>query len=108
MAEMTTLEIFEPPRKQKLLDRVRDVLRVHHYSLRTEEAYTAWIRRFILHHGKRHPAEWARKAASPHVPRQECIMPIYTQVLNRPGLAVPQSRACAPLGTRLGAAESRP
>ena len=42
-------------RKPKLLDRVREVLRVKHYSLRTEEAYVDWIKRFILHHDKRHP-----------------------------------------------------
>ena len=51
------VEILGPPRKQKLLDRVREVLRVLHYSRRTEEAYTSWIRRFILYHGKRHPTE---------------------------------------------------
>ena len=44
-------------RPRKLLDHVRDVLRVNHYSRRTEEAYTGWIRRFILYHGKKHPAE---------------------------------------------------
>jgi integron integrase len=43
-----------PPR---LLDRVREAIRARHYSLRTEEAYVAWIRRFILFHGKRHPLE---------------------------------------------------
>jgi len=41
----------------KLLDRVRWHLRVKHYSIRTEQAYVDWIRRFILFHGKRHPAE---------------------------------------------------
>lgn len=41
----------------KLLDRVREAIRARHYSLRTEESYTAWIRRFILFHHKRHPAE---------------------------------------------------
>ena len=41
-----------PPR---LLDRVRWHLRVKHYSLRTEQAYTDWIRRYILFHHKRHP-----------------------------------------------------
>ena len=40
-----------------LLDRVRDRIRVKHYSLRTEEAYCDWIRRFIVFHGKRHPSE---------------------------------------------------
>lgn len=43
--------------KPKLLDRVREALRVRHYSRRTEEAYVAWIRRYIFFHGKRHPAE---------------------------------------------------
>ncbi|HEX5528047.1 MAG TPA: phage integrase N-terminal SAM-like domain-containing protein, partial [Methylomirabilota bacterium] len=43
-----------PPR---LLDRVRAALRTRHCSPRTEKAYVAWIRRFILFHGKRHPAE---------------------------------------------------
>ena len=41
----------------RLLDRVRTLIRVRHYSIRTEEAYLHWIRRFILFHGKRHPAE---------------------------------------------------
>lgn len=41
----------------KLLDRVRWHLRVKHYSIRTEQAYLDWIRRFILFHEKRHPAE---------------------------------------------------
>jgi integron integrase len=42
----------EPPR---LLDRLRFALRTKHYSYRTEQAYVHWVRRFILHHGKRHP-----------------------------------------------------
>jgi len=44
-------------RKPRLLQRVRDALRLRHYSLRTERAYVAWIRRYILFHGKRHPAD---------------------------------------------------
>ncbi len=43
--------------KPKLLDQVRDELRVRHYSLRTEKSYTSWIKRFILFHNKRHPNE---------------------------------------------------
>src|SRR5712671_3616732 len=43
-----------PPR---LLDRVRQEIRVRHYSKRTEQAYVAWIRRFIVFHGKRHPRD---------------------------------------------------
>src|SRR5262245_20557168 len=45
------------PPNARLLDRVRDALRVRHYSRRTERAYVGWIRRFILFHGKRHPGE---------------------------------------------------
>lgn len=41
----------------KLLDCVRGAIRLRHYSIRTEEAYTNVIRRFILFHGKRHPRE---------------------------------------------------
>ena len=43
--------------KPKFLEQVRTILRTRHYSLRTEEAYLGWIRRFILFHGKRHPQE---------------------------------------------------
>jgi integron integrase len=42
-----------PPR---LLDQLRQAIRTRHYSRRTEEAYAAWVRRYILFHGKRHPA----------------------------------------------------
>ena len=45
------------PGQPRLLDRVREAIRTRHYSLRTEEAYTAWIKRFILFHRKRHPLE---------------------------------------------------
>jgi len=41
----------------RLLDDVRRVLRVKHYSLRTEQVYVGWIRRFILANGKRHPRD---------------------------------------------------
>src|SRR5688572_18179246 len=43
-----------PPR---LLDAVRAAIRLRHYSYRTEKAYVDWIRRFVLHHGRRHPRE---------------------------------------------------
>ena len=46
--------------KRKLLDEVRDAIRTRHYSYRTEEAYVGWIKRFILFHGKRHPAEMGK------------------------------------------------
>lgn len=41
----------------KLLDQLRDKLRVKHYSIRTETQYLQWVKRFILYHGKRHPRE---------------------------------------------------
>jgi integron integrase len=41
---------------KKLLDRVRDVIRLKHYSIRTERAYVDWIKRFILFHDTRHPS----------------------------------------------------
>ena len=42
---------------KKLLDRVRDAIRVKHYSYRTEQTYMDWIERYIRFHGLRHPAE---------------------------------------------------
>jgi len=45
----------------KLLDQVRTVIRKKHYSIRTEEAYVAWIRSFIFFHGKRHPKDLGEK-----------------------------------------------
>ena len=45
------------PGQPRLLERARDLIRVKHYSIRTEEAYLNVIRRFILYHHKRHPSE---------------------------------------------------
>lgn len=39
-----------------LLDQVRAALVVRHYSVRTAEAYVGWVRRFVMFHGRRHPA----------------------------------------------------
>ena len=47
-----------PPR---LLDQGRDRLRVKHYSIRTEQAYVSWIKRYIIFHHKRHPAEMGKQ-----------------------------------------------
>ena len=41
----------------KLLDQVRATLRTMHYSIRTEDAYVLWIRKYIVFHGKRRPLE---------------------------------------------------
>lgn len=51
----------QPPKK--LLDKVREVIRLKHYSIRTEQAYIGWIKRYILFHNKRHP----RNMSSPEI-----------------------------------------
>ena len=48
------MDTIPPPR---LLDQVRNTIRLKHYSIRTEQAYVDWIKRFIWHHDKRHPNE---------------------------------------------------
>jgi len=45
---------IKPP---KLLDQVRDKLRVKHYAIRTEQTYVDWIKRFIYFHDKTHPKD---------------------------------------------------
>ena len=52
--------LVPPAPKPKLLDQVRHAIRLRHYSIRTEEAYVNWSRRFILFHNKRHPNEMGR------------------------------------------------
>jgi len=47
----------EPPRPKKLLDQMREALQTQHHSIRTEQAYVDWVKRFILFHSKRHPKE---------------------------------------------------
>jgi integron integrase len=82
----------------KLLDRVRWHLRVKHYSIRTEQAYIDWIRRYILFHRKRHPNEMREKeiteflthlaiekrvAASTQNQAFAALLFLYQQVLDR-------------------------
>lgn len=84
-----------PPR---LLDRVRDRTRALHYSLSTERAYVEWIRRYILFHGKRHPADMGKAeveafltwlaverqvAASTQNQALAAVLFLYRQVLER-------------------------
>jgi glutaredoxin 2 len=49
------------PNKPKLLDQVRDVIRRKHYSIRTEQAYLDWIKRFIIYHNKGIRPKWQRR-----------------------------------------------
>jgi site-specific recombinase XerD len=44
-------------KKKKLLDQMRDVMRLKHYSIRTERSYCDWVVRFIRYHRMRHPRE---------------------------------------------------
>ena len=57
LARSWRVEVRVDNHPPKLLDRVRDAIRVRHYSRRTEEAYVHWIRRYIVFHGKTHPAQ---------------------------------------------------
>jgi site-specific recombinase XerD len=45
------------PPKKRLLDQVRDLLRLKNYAYRTEKSYLYWIKQSILFHKKRHPNE---------------------------------------------------
>src|SRR5258705_9133700 len=49
----------EAGRKPKFIEQMRSFMRARRYSLRTEQAYLDWVRRFILFHAKRHPREMA-------------------------------------------------
>jgi len=51
MSELTS------PKPKKLLDQLRDAIRIKHYSYSTEKTYVHWAKRYILFHNKRHPAE---------------------------------------------------
>lgn len=48
---------MDPALRPRLLPQIRAALRVRHYSPRTEEAYVAWVRRYVAFHGTRHPAD---------------------------------------------------
>ncbi len=86
------------PEKPRLLEQVRYAIRTKHYSLRTEEAYVEWIKRFIFFHNKRHPNEMSaaeinqyisnlavnRNVAASTQNQALCaIMFLYKEVLNK-------------------------
>jgi integron integrase len=56
-----TLKVTAVPEAPKLLDQLRERIRVKHYSIRTEQSYVQWVRRYIIFHGKRHPAEMGKR-----------------------------------------------
>ncbi len=47
------------PKPKKLLERVRETIRLKHYSQKTEQAYLNWIKQYILFHDKKHPQDMA-------------------------------------------------
>ncbi len=57
MATAVVAPAISSGKPKKLLDQIRDVLRVKHYSLRTERSYCDWVKRFVRFHGVRHPRE---------------------------------------------------
>jgi hypothetical protein len=63
-APVTTVLIIPNP-KLKLFDQVREVMRLRHYAIRTEECYCDWIRRFIKFHGMRTREELLPSAGKP-------------------------------------------
>lgn len=99
-------------RTSPFLDRVRDAIRVRHYSVRTEQVYVGWIKRFILYHGKRHPSDMGETevaaflthlAAECHVAANtqnqalNALVFLYKQVLGKPlGDIVGATRARKP------------
>jgi integrase len=81
-----------------LLDRVREAVRLRHFSRRTETAYVLWVRRYVLHHGKRHPsllgaddvrvflsslAQGGRVSSSTQNQAASALLFLYKQVLGR-------------------------
>ena len=52
---------------KKLLDQMSDAIRLKHYSLRTEETYLDWVRRYILFHNKRHPKDMGEAEISQYI-----------------------------------------
>ncbi len=99
-------------RPKKLLDQVRHAIRLKHYSIRTEEAYVTWIKRYILFHHKRHPNEMAsaeieaflthlavqlKVAASTQNQALSALLFLYRNVLNMPlDLSIDAVRAKKP------------
>ena len=64
--------------KPKLLQQVRDVIRRKQYSIRTEQAYVDWIKRFILYHNKRHPTKMGEEEVAEfltHLARDRNVAP---------------------------------
>ena len=64
MVVSSVATVNPPDKPKKLMDQVRDALRLKHYSLRTERSYCDWIERFIRFHHMRHPKEMGEAEVS--------------------------------------------
>ena len=62
--------------KPRLLDQVRDKLRLKHYSYRTEQSYIAWMKRFIFFHNKQHPDTMGEKEIEAFLTRLPVVLTI--------------------------------
>ena len=98
--------------KPRLLDQVRQAVRALHYGDRTEEAYVDWVRRFVLFHNKRHPAEMTEPevnqflahvahsehvSASDHAQATAAVRFLYSRVLNKPLAGLADAAARPPI-----------
>src|SRR2546429_7953792 len=92
------------PGPRTLLGRLRSALRARHYSPRTEQAYVAWVRRYVEFHDRRHPATMRatevqaflthlaeRRRVSAPTPNQAtpAVLFMYQAVLGRPPPVAP-------------------
>jgi integron integrase len=68
---------------RRLLDRVRDAIARRNYSLRTEEAYIGWIKRFIHYQGKRHPLEVGREEVEAFLTHLACEKKVSASTQNQ-------------------------
>src|SRR2546430_10978468 len=104
------------PGPRTLLGRVRAAVRARHYSPRTEQAYVAWVRRYVQFHDRRHPAtmgatevqafltqlaERGRVSASTQNQAAAALLFLYEAVLGRPLAVAPDGVVHAKEGHRL-------
>jgi site-specific recombinase XerD len=88
-----------PQKPKKLLDRVREKIRLKNYSFKTEQAYGNWIKQYIVFHNKKHPLDMGaveieaflthlavdrNVAASTQNQALSAILFLYREVLNQP------------------------
>ena len=71
---------------KKLLDQVRDALRLKHYSYRAEQAYVGWITRYVLFHDKRHPNDMGAPEAGAAATDAGALSARLRSVADRAGL----------------------